>query len=195
MLKVLLFIVCCLYASKPFASPEAEFRLLGQVAQRVVSGFQFELAHKPRLVSVHRPEKTPVAATTTKSGQCVVILNTNPSSWSGWTPFLKSQTLSKEEVFQFAVLHEIGHCVNKASAKPLSPGLGSESFADAYAFFQLKSTLSDSDFLRHLDAIIEARKSMGFMSLFSGHNTSKTLESIRAEFLSVSAQAQLDSRF
>ena len=108
MFRVFILAFTCLFSSAALSQYEAEFQLLERSAEQVINEHDFELSSKPRAVSVHRTERTPVAATTTKSGQCLVILNTNPAAWPNWGSFFKSGSLSKEEVFGFAVLHEIG---------------------------------------------------------------------------------------
>lgn len=183
MLKLIVAFFLTLPCVSVLAQTEDDFELLKQVAPLVINKYQFELPAKPRLAIVHRPERTPVAATTSPTKGCIVILNTNKKSWRQWNAFFERQTLTKEEVFEFALLHEVGHCVNKVNPSPFEPGADSEAFADAYAFSLLKQTLTPKDYLRHLDAIIESRKNMGFMALFTGHDTSETLNLIRAEHL------------
>lgn len=163
----------------------------GVTLKQVTSLSAVELVHSMgasfpfsvELRTLNRAEPSPYMAVTTAGGNCVLIKNTSLDEYPGWTMFLNAGGLDAGSGTLFAVLHELGHCVNKLTPSHVygvaQPGIESETYADLFAFAWLSKILPYSEFEKLAQGVISARsKQSGFFS--RSHSTASTLKAALA---------------
>lgn len=134
-----------------------------------------------RVLTMDRPTQSPMVAMVLDK-QCIVILNTREASWTAWERFRELARIPPSVSYEFALLHELGHCVNRltpAFAKDsLGAGLDSELFADAFALLAVYQA-HDQDRARALaQGIIRARMAQQRLFFKGSHDTGLKLQSI-----------------
>ena len=137
------------------------------------------LGFSVRFVVVDRATRSPFVGSVSPRGTCFLVVNKNPASWQAWHAFRAKGGLTEIDSYSFAILHELGHCVNllypaiKSSA--LAPGVDSELFADTFALIYAREILDESRF--HALALGVIRSRLGFDRAHgeSSHSTGKQL--------------------
>lgn len=185
---------CVLMAAEEDAAAptfSASVELAEEISRQVANSIQPLLAKRIRVIRVDRSETTPMATVVTKSGICVLMINTRPRAWSQWHHFLGNSKLSQTEAFEFAAAHEIAHCINKPNTLSvdvrisaegaevtglnLPPGRQSETFADLFGLAYMSQKRS-SDEMRHLlNSVIHIRRSFGGF-FFNTHATASSIQ-------------------
>ena len=163
------------------------------VSQRAVASLSSLFPNGVRAVVVDRPEPTPMGALVTRAGQCIIVINRTGPAWAQWHFFFERGQLTADEVYEFAALHEIGHCVNKlypqtVSGLPLKSGRDSETYSDLFALAYMAQTRDAAQMQRIVDSVIRIRE--GFESFFSSsHATAGAIQRAYAELMgNVAAQ-------
>ena len=175
------------------------------ISKKVANDLQPLLAKRIQVVRVERSENTPMATVVTKSGICVLILNTTPSAWAQWHHFMGRGKLSAEDTFEFAAAHEIAHCINKPgtlaqavrnsapgmeiSGLNLPAGKQSETFADLFSLAYMRQQRDSDTMKRILHSVIHVRKGFGGF-FFNTHATSKAIEKASEALLAFTIQPE-----
>jgi len=169
----------------------ASVELAEETSKQVASSIQPLLAKRIRVIRVERSENTPMATAVTKSGICVLMINTTPRAWSQWHYFLGKGKLSQTDAFEFAAAHEIAHCINKPNTLSLEartsaegaevtglnlpPGRQSETFADLFGLAYMSQSRSADNMRRLLHSVIHIRRSFGGF-FFNTHATASSIQ-------------------
>lgn len=133
-----------------------------------------------KVVSAMRTSNSPFQAIVTAQGSCILVVNEKPSSWLGWANFAGKGQLKKTDSFYFAMLHELGHCLNKLSpllsSSALPEGVESELFADVFALVAGSILFNRDTYHQVAQGVIKARLAQERWFSGSSHATGKKLE-------------------
>lgn len=186
--------LCAICAQPVLAADASEFQLTPanvkqaeSVAQRVAKELSPLFDREIQVAVIERREATPMASTVSKLGTCIIIINKTSAAWRNWALFYTRGQLTAEEIYEFAAVHEVAHCVNKqftnnAPMKQLSEGRDSETYADLFALTHLAQSKQASDMKRIVDSVIHIRE--GFSGFFAAsHSTSGAIKKVYAELL------------
>lgn len=133
-----------------------------------------------KVISAQRKSNSPFQAVVSSKGNCILVVNEKPVSWVAWGVFAADGGLSKTDSFYFAMLHELGHCVNKLSPNPnlvvLPEGVESELYADVFALVAGSRLLDSQTYHQLAQGVIKARlaQERGFSG--SSHATGSKLK-------------------
>jgi hypothetical protein len=136
-----------------------------------------------RVLEMERNTQSPFVALV-QDGQCVVILNKNLKSWIAWDKFRDMARLSPQDSYYFALLHEVGHCVNKLNPtftqSVLPEGVDSELYADVFALLAARRLLDQESAQIIGTGIVRARLAQnGFFFRAPSHDTGSKLKVIQ----------------
>jgi len=114
-----------------------------------------------KVVSAQRESNSPFQAVVSSKGSCILVVNEKPASWAAWGGFAADGRLSKSDSFYFAMLHELGHCINKlspgSSSVVLPEGVESELYADVFALVAGSRILDAQTYHQLAQGVITAR--------------------------------------
>lgn len=136
-----------------------------------------------RVLLMERSTQSPFVAMV-KDGECLVILNKRTQSWLAWNNFRGLAGLDEVSSYHFALLHEVGHCVNKL--KPafnqavLPEGSDSELYADVFAILAAQQLLGEAKAQVIGSGVVRARLAQsGFFFRSPTHDTGSKLRVIQ----------------
>lgn len=188
---------CAQAASLDLKYSDAKLNTLSSITRDVLNYAKSTVyPFDSRYVVTYRFERTPIGAMLLKPRDlCVILINTNRSAWSLWPNFGDDTRISMEDVFEFAVWHELGHCYNKhvlptMGAQTNSPGIDSESFSDIFGLAMMRARYPEKNFDALLHGVLKGRDSFeGFFS--SGHHTSPAIRTAQAALRELDGDAFL----
>lgn len=132
------------------------------------------------VVSAERKSNSPFQAVVSSKGNCILVVNEKPASWAAWAGFATDGRLSKTDSFYFAMLHELGHCVNKLSpgleSGVLPEGIESELYADVFALVAGSHLLDPQTYHQLAQGVIKARLAQERWFGGSSHATGSKLK-------------------
>ena len=133
-----------------------------------------------KVVSAERKSNSPFQAVVSSKGSCILVVNEKPASWAAWGGFAADGRLSKSDSFYFAMLHELGHCINKlspdSSSVVLPEGVESELYADVFALVAGSRILDAQTYHQLAQGVIKARLAQERWFGGSSHATGSKLK-------------------
>jgi hypothetical protein len=167
------------------------------VADRIRVAFEPSNQFLIKVVVANIQSRSPFISMTTDKGNCLIVINSKHESWAAWKAFRDQGNLGEAESYYFALLHELGHCVNKlnttSSRQLFSEGYESEFYADVFALVAAKRLLDTDSYQAIAEGVIKAR--IGQQRWFSPrtHATGRALEGVYQILKSTDADTLLDS--
>ena len=114
---------------------------------------------------MHRPEPTPMGSMVTRYGECIIVINTNPTAWQRWDEIFSHMDLEVAEFMEFAAYHEAAHCFNVLGPgafhlDQLPPGRESELFSDVFALAMMGAEREDFEIQHVHEQVVNLRRGM-----------------------------------
>lgn len=167
------------------------------VAERIRVAFEPSNRFLIKVVIAERQTQSPFVAIVTAQGNCIVVINSKPESWSAWAAFRAQGKLGEAESYYFALLHELGHCVNKLNTVPgsrqFAEGYDSEFYADVFALVAAKNLLDSDSFKTMAEGVVKARIAQTRWFSPKTHSTGRSLQSAYQLLSSSNENIGLDS--
>lgn len=151
-----------------FEKNEGNLREVLANVRAVANSLNPLFAQPIKVVSVARPEATPIAVVIHKKLGCIIVVNSSTNGWNNWGLLFNVGTINRKEAIEFAAAHEIGHCLNKEISNnspeqwSLLTGSDNELYADIFALSYIHGTRSQKDFARIFESTVKFRKQFNF---------------------------------
>ncbi|MCE2746255.1 MAG: hypothetical protein LW710_10165 [Burkholderiales bacterium] len=183
--------------TKPTLVNPPQTRSASLVADRIRFAFEPSNQFLIKVAVRNIQSRSPFISMLTDKGNCLIVINTQPESWAAWKAFRDQGNLGEAESYYFALLHELGHCVNKlnptSSRQLFSEGYQSEFYADVFALVAAKRLLNKDSYQAIAEGVIRAR--IGQQRWYSPrtHATGRPLESVYQLLKSMDTETSLGS--
>jgi len=167
-------------AQETYSDVEQNIRTSMAVGNQLKALVEPTAGFSVKVVSAERKSNSPFQAVVSSKGNCILVVNEKPASWAAWGSFASDGRLSKTDSFHFAMLHELGHCINKLSPSAnlmvLPEGVESELYADVFALVAGSRVLESKAYHQLAKGVIKARLAQERWFGGSSHATGSKLK-------------------